>query len=177
VTARLSLYRSRFLAWDLAWCLRCNRTSQSRWVKRMFCVVSRLGDGMFWYAVMLGILLIEGREGIFPCLHMLAVGISSLGTYKLIKTSASRPRPFEVSQAIAPGMPPLDRFSFPSGHTLHAVAFTGVALVYYPVLACLLLPFTLLVGVSRVILGLHYPSDVLAGAVIGASIAGISFMA
>lgn len=177
MSARLSLYRSRFHAWDLAWCLRCNRTSQSRWVKKMFCVVSRLGDGMFWYAVMLGILLVERGEGIFPCLHMVAVGLSSVGAYKLIKTSASRPRPFEVSQAIAPGMPPLDRFSFPSGHTLHAVAFTGVALVYYPALACLLLPFTLLVGVSRVILGLHYPSDVLAGAVIGASIAGISFMA
>jgi undecaprenyl-diphosphatase len=173
----MSPYLTRIHAWDMAWCLRCNRTSRSRWVKRLFCVVSRLGDGMFWYAVMLGILLVEGRDGFFPCLHMLAVGLFSVGTYKLIKTSASRPRPFEVSQAIAPGMPPLDRFSFPSGHTLHAVAFTSVTLAYYPALTWLLLPFTLLVAASRVILGLHYPSDVLAGAVIGASIAGISFMA
>jgi undecaprenyl-diphosphatase len=176
VSARLSLYRSRIDAWDLAWCLRCNHTIQRRWVKRMFCVVSRLGDGMFWYAVMLGIMLVEGREGFYPCLHMLAVGLSATGAYKLIKTTASRPRPFEVSQAIAPGMPPLDRFSFPSGHTLHAVAFTGVALAYYPALALLLLPFTLLVAASRVVLGLHYPSDVLAGAAIGAAIAAISFI-
>jgi undecaprenyl-diphosphatase len=57
------------------------------------------------------------------------------------------------------------------------VAFSGVALIYYPALAWLLLPFTLLVALSRVVLGLHYPSDVLAGAAIGAAIAAISFMA
>ena len=173
---RMNLYLTRLQHWDLDWCLRCNRTSQSRWVKQGFCIVSRLGDGMFWYAIMLGILLIEGRDGALPCLHMLAAGLASLGIYKLIKTGASRPRPHEVSQAIAPGMPPLDRFSFPSGHTLHAVAFSVVALVYYPALVWLLVPFTVLVALSRPILGLHYPSDVLAGALIGALIAGISFI-
>lgn len=68
----------------------------------------------------------------------------------------------------------LDRFSFPSGHTLHAVAFSCVALAYYPALAPLLLPFTGLVAMSRPVLGLHYPSDVLAGALIGLLIAGAS---
>jgi membrane-associated phospholipid phosphatase len=57
---------------------------------------------------------------------------------------------------------PLDEFSFPSGHTLHAVSFTIVALAYYPWLAPLLVPFTAGVALSRVVLGLHYPSDVLA---------------
>jgi len=175
--ARIAFYMDRLLAIDLAWCLRFNRASQKHWIRRVFCVISRMGDGLFWYALMLGIMLAQGREGWLPCLHMLAVGLSSLGTYRLLKSSASRPRPYEVSQAIAMGMPPLDRFSFPSGHTLHAVAFTIVALAYYPGLAWLLLPFTLLVAASRVILGLHYPSDVLAGAVIGGSIACISFMA
>jgi undecaprenyl-diphosphatase len=70
---------------------------------------------------------------------------------------------------------PLDRFSFPSGHTLHAAAFTTVALAYYPMLAWLLVPFAVLVAMSRVILGLHYPSDVFARAAIGLSLAAISF--
>jgi undecaprenyl-diphosphatase len=69
----------------------------------------------------------------------------------------------------------LDRFSFPSGHTLHAVAFTLIACAYYPALWVILVPFTLVTAVSRVALGLHYPSDVLAGAALGALIAAASF--
>jgi undecaprenyl-diphosphatase len=69
---------------------------------------------------------------------------------------------------------PLDAFSFPSGHTLHAVAFTLVALGYWPWLASLLVPFTLLTATSRVALGLHYPSDVIAGAALGAAIGASS---
>jgi undecaprenyl-diphosphatase len=72
-------------------------------------------------------------------------------------------------------MPPLDRYSFPSGHTLHAVSFTMVLCGYFPVMIWVLLPFTLLVALSRMILGLHYPSDVLAGAFIGAMLALVSF--
>src|ERR1035438_6767906 len=65
----------------------------------------------------------------------------------------------------------VNAFSFPSGHTLHAMAFTVVAVSDFPALASLLVPFTLLVALSRVVLGLHYPSDVLAGAAIGAGVA------
>ena len=71
---------------------------------------------------------------------------------------------------------PLDRFSFPSGHTLHAVAFSLVAVHYYPGLIWLVLPFTALVAVSRLILGLHYPTDVLAGIALGGMVAMASLM-
>jgi len=77
--------------------------------------------------------------------------------------------------ALAIGAAPLDAFSFPSGHTLHAVAFTMVAASYYPALAPLLCSFVCLTAASRVVLGLHYPSDVLAGAAIGAAVALASF--
>ena len=72
---------------------------------------------------------------------------------------------------ILPRVAPLDEYSFPSGHTLHAVSFTLIAVHYYPKLAWLLLPFAVLVALSRVVLGLHYPSDVLAGALLGAGLA------
>jgi undecaprenyl-diphosphatase len=172
----MSIYLDRIHAADVAWCLRFNRTSRRHSVQRVFCLVSRLGDGVFWYAVMLGILLAQHEEGVLPCVHMVLAGLAGTLTYKIIKGQASRPRPHEVSQSIFLGIPPLDRFSFPSGHTLHAVVFTTVALAYYPMLAWLLLPFTLLVAASRLVLGLHYPTDVLAGAVMGALIARISFM-
>lgn len=173
---RMGHYFHHLNAVDLALCIKCNRSSRRRWVRQIFCLVSRLGDGLFWYAVILGILLAQNDAGLIPCAHMMAAGFAGTMTYKLIKGKASRPRPFEVNQAISLSMPPLDRFSFPSGHTLHAVVFTMVALGYYPMLAWLLVPFTLLVAASRVILGLHYPSDVLAGAIMGALIAKLSFM-
>jgi len=176
VRHRMGHYFHHLSAVDLALCVKFNRSSKRVWVRRVFCLVSRLGDGAFWYAVMLGVLLAQMADGVVPCLHMMAAGFTGTLVYKTIKGKASRPRPFEVDQAISLSMPPLDRFSFPSGHTLHAVVFTLVALGYYPMLAWLLVPFTLLVAASRVILGLHYPSDVLAGAMIGALIARISFM-
>jgi undecaprenyl-diphosphatase len=75
------------------------------------------------------------------------------------------------------GAAPLDRFSFPSGHTLHAVAFTLVAAAYHPALWLLLAPLTAVIAASRMVLGLHYPTDVVAGAALGALVAAASFLA
>ena len=83
-------------------------------------------------------------------------------------------RPFRAHHDIVPLVLPLDEFSFPSGHTLHAVTFTVLALAFFPMLAPLLIPFALLVAASRVVLGLHYPSDVLAATMIGCVLATTS---
>jgi len=162
--------------WDRRVCVRLNRTLRFSAVLHAFRAVSWLGDGIFWYSLALALLLKEGRGAAFAVVHMVLVGVICTLTYKAVKRSTLRPRPYEVLSVVARGAPPLDAFSFPSGHTLHAVAFTLVAASYYPWLAALLVPFTLLVAASRIILGLHYPSDVLAGALIGAGIAGISLI-
>ena len=170
---KLVLYRYRFLAWDSALCISVNKTSQYRAVRVLFRLISRLGDGVFWYTVMLGIILTQGESSYVPVLNMASAGLTGTFIYKWIKGKTLRPRPYEVHQDIWLTGRPLDRFSFPSGHTLHAVAFCAVGLYYYPQLAGLLLPFTALVGLSRVVLGLHYPTDVIAGATIGGLIASL----
>ncbi len=152
-----------------------NHTSQYRVVRDSFRLVSRLGDGVFWYGLMLAILVFQGSNGVQPVLHMAVVGLCGTLLYKWLKSKTLRPRPYQVRQEINMAAAPLDKFSFPSGHTLHAVLFSAVALNYYPQLSTLLLPFTLMVGLSRVVLRLHYPSDVAAGALIGAAVAWLSF--
>lgn len=161
----------RMQFWDEDWCLRLNSASAVPWVCVFFRVISRLGDGLIWYALMAALLAADGDNALEPVLCMFITGAAGLAIYKALKKSTSRPRPYQVKTQIRLGADPLDRFSFPSGHTLHAVSLSLVAVSYYPFLATLLVPFTLLVAASRVILGLHYPSDVLAGAVLGVSIA------
>ena len=173
---RLALYVDRAKALDSALCIRVNQTSRYQLIRVWFRLVSRLGDGVFWYTVMLGIVATQGMSGAFPVLHMASVGLVGTIFYKWIKGKTLRPRPYEVHQDIWLTGRPLDRFSFPSGHTLHAVAFSTVALFYYPVLFPVVVPFAVMVALSRVVLGLHYPSDVIMGALIGLSLSTISLM-
>jgi len=173
--SRVDATLQELLRWDRALCLQLNRGLRYALLVRALRSLSWLGNGIFWYALMLALLVIHRGEAVLPVLHMAFVGAVCTASYKMLKRGTVRPRPFQAMQSIAAGAPVLDTFSFPSGHTLHAVAFTLVACAYYPQLAAILIPFTVLTAASRVVLGLHYPSDVLAGAAIGAAIALASF--
>jgi undecaprenyl-diphosphatase len=170
--SRLESGLERLRLWDHALCIRFNCGARVAPVCRVFRGISRLGDGVFWYSLMLALLAAGGAQALAPVVRMAVTGLVCTLLYKWLKSKTSRPRPFAVENAVRAGADPLDPFSFPSGHTLHAVAFSVVVIAFYPVLAWLLVPFTLLVAISRVVLGLHYPSDVLAGAALGALIAG-----
>jgi len=169
VLARLNDYDARL-------CVRLNRFARRRSATRFFGAVSRLGDGVFWYVLMALLLITQLDAAIQPVLHMIAVGLAGLLIYKWLKRKTLRPRPCDLHSSILCGVDPLDEFSFPSGHTLHAVGFSMVALAYFPWLAPILVPFALLVALSRIVLGLHYPSDVLAGAALGYLLATLSFL-
>ena len=159
---------------DRRLCVAANHWGARRAVGVFFGIISRLGDGVFWYSLMLLLALVDGRHGRLAALQMAATGLTALMLYRLLKRWTRRPRPFRSCPGVIAHVPPLDEFSFPSGHTLQAVAFTVVALAWYPVLAPLLLSFTVLVAASRVILGLHYPSDVLAAIGIGGALGTLS---
>ncbi len=164
----------RFVDAESSWCLRANLVCARQGWLRYFATVSRLGDGVFWYALMGVLVLLDGIAGVQASLHLALTGLVALSLYKLLKRWTRRPRPFASDRRIHAWVAPLDEFSFPSGHTLHAVAFSLVAMAHYPLLALLLVPFTASVAVSRVVLGLHYPSDVLAATVIGSGLAAFS---
>ncbi|MGY1425351.1 phosphatase PAP2 family protein [Lysobacter sp. A289] len=167
-------WHQRLVADESGWCLKLNQLGSGGISRATFAAVSRLGDGMFWYLLMTMMILVDGIDGLAASIHLAVTGLVALGLYKLLKRWTRRPRPFASDQRIQAWVAPLDEFSFPSGHTLHAVAFSLVAIAHYPVLAWVLAPFTAAVAASRVVLGLHYPSDVLAAIVIGSGLAGVA---
>jgi undecaprenyl-diphosphatase len=174
--SNLNFQLQQISRWDAELCAFCNRRSRNFTVRSLFRIASRLGDGVFWYTLMAALLLEYQGAALPAVLHMIVVGLVGTTIYKFIKGKTLRPRPFNVYPAIICVGKTLDQFSFPSGHTMHAVAFSIVSVSYFPALLWIVTPFAVLVGLSRPILGLHYPSDVLAGAALGGVIAGLSLL-
>jgi undecaprenyl-diphosphatase len=171
---KMRLYLTRMNHFDSALCIKLSHASQYTFIRDWFRLMSRLGDGVFWYTMLLGIIFIQGESAWMSVLHIVITGLLGTLVYKWLKGKTLRPRPYQVLQDVWLTGKPLDYFSFPSGHTLHAVTFTCMTLAYFPSLALLVIPFSIMVAMSRVVLGLHYPSDVLAGAVIGVALSLIS---
>lgn len=152
---------------EIPLCLFFNNINRRRLINPTFRLISRLGDGVFWYTIMALLPLLYGMRGVIAALNMGLTALVGLALYKLMKTSTRRPRPYAYNSQVLQGNVALDQFSFPSGHTLHAVSFATVLLHYFPEWWPLAAPFAALVGLSRLILGLHYPTDVLIGGLIG----------
>jgi len=175
-TSRRQAAINQMVYWDRQITFLMNRTLKWRTVSPFFRVISNLGNGKFWYALMVILSLLHGHYGIKAALHMGLTALITLLVYKSVKGVTQRPRPGAVYEAIMQGTVALDEYSFPSGHTMHAVAFSVIAVSWFPALLPLLLGFTVLIAISRVVLGLHYPTDVVLGALFGMLISQLSLL-
>jgi undecaprenyl-diphosphatase len=169
----LSTLLARVDAAEFGICRTLNRGASCRVPRALFRVASRLGDGVLWYALILALPLLYGLSAVRPAIVMAVTGIVGLALYKMLKRVFVRERPFITHSAIDLAAAPLDRYSFPSGHTLHAVSFAWQLTAHFPDLGWFVVPLAMLIAASRVVLGLHYPTDVIAGAAVGALLAAL----
>ncbi len=132
---------------------------------RLMVLASRAGNGPLW-----GLLIaLQAWPGGRPWLALALVAMGALHVLlvKGLKAAFARARPCECCEGVQALEARLDRHSFPSGHTLHALAFSLVLSAQDPRWGWLLWPLSLAIALSRMVLGLHYPSDVLAACLLG----------
>ena len=149
---------------------RMNRWRAPRWIRYWMIAATRMGDGWLWYG--LGVmLLIYGGSQRFAAIGAAGVSaVTGIGVFKLLKKLSQRPRPCELEPHCWSKVLPPDRFSFPSGHTMTAFSIALVVSYFYPSLEGALFFLALSIALSRIVLGMHFLSDVLAGMVIGVAL-------
>jgi undecaprenyl-diphosphatase len=133
-------------------------------VRRFWLTVTHLGGATATIALVLLAIAFGNAMWHAAGVDALIVLASTHLVAQAIKRTATRPRPSGLSFEALIAAP--DKFSFPSGHSIAASALAFTFSWHVPALAPLLLPLAVVVGVSRVRLGVHYPGDVLAGQVI-----------
>ncbi len=152
---------ARLLRRDLFWYYRLRlRPDIPAFWRSFWLGVTHLGGARVTIAACLIGLALPGHR--YAAAHTAVALLVAFLISQIIKRSVSRPRPSELVRGSTIIAPP-DRFSFPSGHSAAAMAVAAMYALTFPSLGIWLLPIAVLVGYSRVALGVHYPLDVIAG--------------
>jgi undecaprenyl-diphosphatase len=157
--------------------LRMNRWRAPRWIRIWMIVATRMGDGWIWYGLGFMLLAYGGAQRFAAVSSAGAAAIAGILVFKLLKRLSQRPRPCQIEPHCWSKVLPPDQFSFPSGHTMTAFSIALVVSYFYPSLEGALFFMALSIAVSRIVLGMHYLSDVLAGVALGVALGCASITA
>ncbi|MFL0799867.1 MAG: phosphatase PAP2 family protein [Agarilytica sp.] len=152
---------------------KCLRVKHREMAVRLSRMVSFTADGPLY--VLTGLVFLYHQQWDIAKLLALGFLVERLA-YKFFKTTFRRNRPPDAIPGYQSEVIPSDQFSFPSGHTSAAFLMVGCLSFMFPFIAWILYPWACCVGIARVMLGVHFPSDILAGALLGSSICSLSIM-
>jgi len=152
---------------ELRFMRRVNRWHAPRPVRISMVVMSRLGDGLLWYALALFVLIFGGQRGLHAFLTGGTAAVVAIVLFRQIKRVSRRSRPCHLEPHCWASVVPPDQFSFPSGHAMTSFAIAISVGHFYPDFLQLLLLCALTVAISRIVLGMHFLTDVTVGALMG----------
>lgn len=154
---------------------RVHRWRAPRWIRVWMVSSTRCGDGWLWYALG-AILMIYGGPERFAAVGSAALAVAvGIFLFKVLKKASHRPRPCQIEAHCWSAVLPPDQFSFPSGHSITAFAIAMCIGLFYPQLQDALLFIAVCIAISRVILGMHFVSDVIVGSAIGSALGYSAF--
>ena len=156
---------------------RANSWEAPRWIRLYAIHSTRGGDGWLWYVAGLAILLFGGDERFAALGAAGLASVFSIVMFLWLKRFTGRKRPCAIHPHCWAMLLPPDQFSFPSGHTMTACAVSVSLSMFYPPLAIALAFCALSVALSRILLGMHFLSDVVAGALIGTLLGYVGYIA
>lgn len=149
------------------------RRKSQKLLVRCARAISSTGNGPLYALLALGLWWTGGAAAMHLLACMAVALLIERPSYFILKNACKRDRPPEALN-IKSFIVPSDRFSFPSGHTSAAFLMAVLWGWYVPLLLPTLMVWAALVGVSRVVLGVHFPTDTLIGALMGVSVALLS---
>jgi undecaprenyl-diphosphatase len=152
------------------WLFKLTARRNCRWVK----LLSKTGDGQIYLLIGLLLWLFEPQDGALFLYTALFAYSLELPIYIVLKKHLKRQRPCDILQNFRAHITPSDKFSLPSGHTAAAFLMASIISSFYPSVAIAVYLWAGFIGLSRVLLGVHYPGDILAGAALGLTISALS---
>jgi undecaprenyl-diphosphatase len=168
-------FYGRVTALDLAFFRILAGLNLPRAVTWPLILLVRSGDGWIWAAIACALWfclpVAEAKSVVLHCAVAICV---SLAIYYPIKFGGRRPRPFDNGWEVKPLVPPLDKYSFPSGHTMNNLAVALTLASFFPALLLPAICIPILLGTLRVLFGVHYLSDIIGGTLLGALAFGIA---